>query len=63
MNRFRNKGLWVALASFLLLLLQTMGVHVVADQYTELVNSFLGILVMAGILSNPTSGDWFTDQK
>lgn len=62
-SRFRNKGLWVAVASFILLMLQTFGVHVVPEQFNDLVNSLLGILVMAGILSDPTTGSWFTDQK
>lgn len=61
MSRWRNYGLWVSIASFILLILQTFGVNVVPEQYNAIVNSFLGILVLAGILSNPTDGNGYID--
>lgn len=60
-NRLKNYGLWVSVASFVLLLLQIFGVHVIESQYNNVVNSFLGILVMLGIISNPVDGKGYLD--
>ncbi|MGM9925217.1 MAG: holin [Bacillus sp. (in: firmicutes)] len=61
MNRWKNYGLWVAVAAFILLVLQTVGVEVVPDRYNELVNSLLTILVLAGIINNPSIGTGYKD--
>ncbi len=54
---FKSKRLWVAIAAFIPLLftsLETYGINLMLpDNYDLLVKSFLGILVMAGILSVP----------
>jgi uncharacterized membrane protein len=56
-KRLRNYGLWVAVASFVLLVLQTFGVEIASEKYYELVNAALGILILLGIISNPTRPD------
>ena len=61
MNRLKNYALWVAIAAFILLVLQTVGIDVVPDKYNELVNSFLTILVLAGIINNPSIGTGYKD--
>lgn len=61
-ERFRNYGLWVSLASLILLVLQTSGVGVDVGKYNQIVNQILGIFVALGVLSNPKEGKWFTDQ-
>ncbi|MEG0372031.1 MAG: holin [Clostridium sp.] len=61
-SRWRNYGLWVSVGSFIPLVLQGLGLNILPDNYTEIINAFLGILVMAGIVSNPTtSSKWFSD--
>lgn len=64
-NRFRNYGLWIAIAAFIPMVLRATGLsHIVPDDYNTLVQSFLGILVLAGIISNPqTENKGFMDDK
>jgi uncharacterized membrane protein len=59
-NRWRNYGLWVAIFAFLAMLAQTLGVTLPGN-YDALVNAFLSILVLAGIISDPTVGKWYAD--
>jgi uncharacterized membrane protein len=54
-SHLKNYGLWVAIASFILLVLQQFGVHVNATGYNQVVTAFLGILVLLGIVNNPSS--------
>ena len=63
MERWRNYGLWVAIAAFIPMLLESLGVNVLPDNYKELTKAFLGILVLAGIINNPSLGKGYTDQK
>lgn len=63
-SRWKNYGLWIAIASFIPLVLQGFGLNILPSNYTEIINSLLGILVMAGIISNPTTSvKWFHDDK
>ncbi len=63
-TRWKNYGLWLAVASFIPLVLQGFGLDILPSNYTEIINSLLSILVMAGIISNPTtSSKWFSDDK
>lgn len=55
MSRFKNYGLWLSIFAFIPLLLESFGLGVVPKNYSEIVNSFLGILVIAGILNNPST--------
>lgn len=63
MERFKNYGLWLATGSFVLLLLQTFGVDLDFGKYEQLWNAFLSVLVMAGILNNPSIGNGFRDKQ
>lgn len=54
-KRLRNYGLWVAVASLVLLALQTFGVDIAPEKYNQLVNGVLGVLVLLGVISNPTN--------
>ena len=57
MNRFKNYGLWVSIAALIPMLFKGFNINILPVNYTELVNAILGVLVLAGILSNPnTSG-------
>jgi len=62
MNRFKNVGLYVSIFAFIPLLLKGFGLDVLPSNYSEITNAFLGILVIAGILSNPSTGKGFTDK-
>ncbi|OYD08554.1 hypothetical protein [Paludifilum halophilum] len=48
--RLRRKSLWVAVASLVFMILQAFGVSVVEEQYNEVVNAILGVLILAGII-------------
>ena len=54
-KRLRNYGLWVSLASLVLLLLNNFGVDIDESKYNGIVDSILAILVLLGILNNPTT--------
>lgn len=63
-SRFKNYGLWVSVAALIPMVLQGFGVNILPDNYQEIVNAILSILVMAGILSNPTTScKWYIDDK
>ena len=57
--RLQNQGLWLSVASLVLIILQTAGIHVIADEYTAIVNSLLTVLVLAGVISNPEASKGF----
>lgn len=62
-SRWRNYGLWVSVAAFIPLVLSSFGINIVPN-YQEIVNALLTILVMAGIISNPTTAArWFKDDS
>lgn len=53
-NRYKNYGLWISVAALIPILLSSFGIQIIPN-YELLVNSILGILVLAGILNDPTS--------
>jgi uncharacterized membrane protein len=60
----KNYGLWVSLASTILLVLQSLEVGVDVGKYNELVNILLAVLVALGVVSNPkTENKWYGDDK
>lgn len=64
MDRFKNYGLWISIAAFIPMFLKGIGYDILPSNYNEIVNSLLGILVVAGILSNPqTENKGFLDDK
>jgi uncharacterized membrane protein len=62
MNRFRNYGLWLSIAAFIPLAVEAFGIKILPENYDEIVNSLLGILVVAGIIHNPEKGRWYLDE-
>jgi uncharacterized membrane protein len=54
-KRLKNYGLWVAVAAFIPMLLEAFGLDVLPENYNQIVKSFLGILVLLGIINNPTT--------
>lgn len=61
MERFKNYGLWLSVASLLLMVLQDAGVNITQEKFNAYVQAILGILVLLGIVSNPKEGRWFND--
>lgn len=54
-KRLRNYGLWVSLASLVLLISQTFGYHIDVGKYNQVINAVLAFLVTLGVLNNPTT--------
>ena len=55
MSRFKNYGLWVSIAALIPMILKVFGIDVIPEDYENIVQTILSILVMAGILNNPTT--------
>jgi uncharacterized membrane protein len=62
-EKFKNYGLWVAIASLGLLFVQDFGIAITPEKYNVYVNTILGILVLLGVISNPNSGSGFEDDE
>ena len=54
-KRLKNYGLWIAVAAFIPMVLKAFGINVLPENYNELVTSLLGILVLLGLVNNPTT--------
>ncbi|MFZ7945653.1 holin [Neobacillus sp. 19] len=68
MKRFKNYGLWAAMLAYLPIVSDALGFYkidfVLPGNYDKLVVGLLGILVLAGIVSNPnTDNKGFGDDK
>ncbi|OPF52537.1 holin [Clostridium baratii] len=64
MSRFKNYGLWVAIAALIPMVLKGFNIDILPDNYQEVINAILAILVMLGIISNPTTDNkGFVDDK
>ncbi|MFE7820609.1 phage holin [Priestia megaterium] len=61
-NRFKNYALWVAMASLVLLVLQAFGLPIVEAEYNRVVSAVLSVLVLAGVINNPSQGSGFKDE-
>jgi len=59
--RLKNKAFWVAMASAIAMLAQQLGLNIIPSNYTEIVNTVLIILTMAGIVVD-TSTPGISDQ-
>lgn len=54
-ERFRNKAFWVSLVSLFVLLSQQLGINIFPDNVAEIANTILSILVLLGIIIDPTT--------
>jgi uncharacterized membrane protein len=61
MGRFKNYGLWVAIAALVGLFVNDMGL-LAPEQYDQYVDAILAVLIAAGIVSNPNAGKGFSDK-
>ena len=60
--RYKNYGLWVSILALIPMILEGFGVDVLPTNYAEICSALLGVLVLAGILSNPSTGTGFKDK-
>lgn len=63
MSRLKNYGLWVAVSSLVLMILQDSGVPITPEKYQAYSDIIFTILILLGIINNPTSGKGFKDKK
>jgi uncharacterized membrane protein len=61
-KRLRNYGLWLAAAALVGMVLQDAGFSVAPERYQAYVDAVLTILVLAGIVNNPSKGNGFRDK-
>lgn len=54
-KRLKNYGLWVSVIALIPMILELFGVDVMPEKFAELGNGILAVLVMAGIINNPTT--------
>lgn len=61
-NKYKNYSLWVSCAAFFAMICKTTGIVELPANYNDLVNAFLGILILLGIISNPSQGTGYSDK-
>lgn len=62
MNRWKNYILWVAMGGLLGMFLLDVGLLKDLTRFDEYINKILYILVLAGIINNPSIGKGFKDE-
>jgi uncharacterized membrane protein len=63
MQKFKNYGLWLTVSSLLFMVVQDSEIQITPEKWDVYVNSILGILVLLGIISNPSHGKGFSDKN
>jgi uncharacterized membrane protein len=53
--RLKSYSLWISLFAFIPMLLQSFGINTLPENYEEVTKAFLWILVMLGLVNNPTT--------
>ncbi|MDF2557812.1 MAG: holin [Bacillales bacterium] len=54
-NRIRNYGFWISVIALIPMTLKGFGIDVLPENYSEIANTILGLLVFLGIVNNPTT--------
>ncbi|SHH90258.1 MULTISPECIES: phage holin [Clostridium] len=63
-SRFKNYALWISVFSLIPLILEAFGLNIIPKNYNEIVTAVLSVLVMAGIINNPsTESKWYLDDE
>ena len=63
MSRFKNYGLWLALFSlFSMILKDLFKINIAEEQYYLYVNTIMTILILLGIVNNPSLGRGYKDK-
>ena len=61
-NKFKNVGLWISVAALIPMVFKGFNINILPVNYTEIINAVLGILILAGILNNPSNGNGYIDK-
>ena len=62
MLKFKNYGLWVSLFALLGMILLDANIITELGRYEQYIQIVLGLLIAAGVISNPNAGKGFTDK-
>ncbi|NRG30687.1 holin [Niallia circulans] len=62
MKRFKNYALWVAIAAVVGMALVDFGVVPDTTVFNGYVEKILYVLILAGVINNPSSGSGFKDE-
>lgn len=66
-NKFKNYGLWVSIFSLIGIIMGNYGLYsmvgLTQDSFKQIVDGVLGILVLAGVISNPSVGTGYSDKE
>lgn len=64
-NKIKNYGFWMSLTGAVILVLQTIGkivgFSIDSVAIESVVSSICGVLIILGIINNPTKGKWYVD--
>ena len=60
--KWRNKGLWLSLGSLIVMILND-SLGITPGQSEPYVDLVLGVLIAAGVISNPSKGEGFKDKE
>ncbi|WP_415293502.1 phage holin, partial [Clostridium perfringens] len=50
-----NYGLWLSISTLISLILQGFKIEILPDNYQEIVNVILSIMVLVGVINHPTT--------
>lgn len=53
--RLKNKFFWISMSSAIALLIQQLGLNIIPDNYSDIVNTLLSILTMLGVVVDPST--------
>lgn len=63
-TRFKSYGLWLAVIALIPMVCQSFGANILPANYEEVATAILSIVVMLGIVNNPTTENkGFLDDK
>ena len=54
-SRLTNKGFWVAFISAIVGVTQLLGYKIFPDNWADILNSILGILIILGVIIDPST--------
>jgi uncharacterized membrane protein len=63
MARFKNYALWMAVAAVVGMALVDFGILPSTEVFDNYVDKVLYVLILAGVINNPSSGNGFKDEK
>jgi hypothetical protein len=61
-KRWKNYGLWAALAALIGLFVNDAGL-LASEEYQQYVDAVLAVLIAAGVITNPSIGKGFRDKR